>query len=372
MSATITTPEPAEQSSSAVSKAFIAWAKKVHPWIVCTLLLLGGIVAVGLTTAVSSGSGSAWIRAALQGFGFSLMTTAIVWIVQLLVVNRTQETFLTQLVGATVKTQSAEHLNKVQATVSGVVTTSSKYWASVIEVLHSSHVDYYPSHIFRESDEPSPEFNKILKEDLNRSTSYTFRGISGAYTAIRLKDGIHELERVRVILPDTRDIATLRRRYNYECNLGTTPPGTPAQQLHAQIRDRIAMAFVGLYNARERANFSVTFMAGHFDDRFEVLDNAAYVSSYKLDEAPTRLRFLKVLRFAKNSQTYRYLKSSAEAAGKSTEVKLHSALSSEDMGLRLEELGFATQGAGLETLEQLQAEFAAYRLKHAADLNTGN
>ncbi len=76
-----------------------------------------------------------------------------------------------------------------QALITSKVATEMLRTSVVEEVSRSlalSSNAYYPMTEFSASSEPDPQFNILLNQDLARSSTFWFRGMSGRYAAARL------------------------------------------------------------------------------------------------------------------------------------------------------------------------------------------
>jgi hypothetical protein len=232
--------------------------------------------------------------------------------------------------------------------------------------LETVYRSFLPTHEFRGSDEPDEEFNKLLADDLKRSSLFWFRGVSARFSADRvIRNNKPNLE-VKLILPDLTVDGSLSARANYlmRNHIGEGASGGHVETV-ARIRRTVEVGIVGLIEARLHcASIELILVANPSLDRVEIFADAVWITLFSSAEAGQT--FPPAVRFTKDSTLYvmQETECSQIALGTSRHLQIP-AICPPPVACKL-----FTQATGVPIdeakYEELRAEFLQYResLKH--------
>ena len=179
--------------------------------------------------------------------------------------------------------------------------------ASVVEeVSHSlaqSNNAYFPSNEFPASKAPDPLFNSRLTQDLENSSVFWFRGLSGRYAAARLTFNRNVSLQAHLILPDPRVQGTIDGRIAYAVRNQIYPDLT-VDGIREKTRHDIATGIAGLFEAcRKCAIMELILTPMPLLDRYEIFRDAIWVTLYS--DPGQGVKFPRTLRFPSSSVMYR-------------------------------------------------------------------
>lgn len=179
--------------------------------------------------------------------------------------------------------------------------------ASVVEEvsqsLTRSNNAYFPANEFRASMTPDPLFNSRLSQDLENSSTFWFRSLSGRYAAARLTFNQNVSLQVHLILPDPRVQGTMEGRVDYAYRNGIYP-GLDRTAVKDQIRRDVALGVIGIVEAcRKCAIMELILTPMPLLDRYEIFRDAIWVTLYS--DPGQGMRFPRTLRFPASSVMYR-------------------------------------------------------------------
>ncbi|MGO4591816.1 hypothetical protein [Paenarthrobacter sp. 2TAF44] len=265
-----------------------------------------------------------------------------------------------------------------QTVVATIQTESRAQYEEMIRTLKVIKPLHYPTHVFRGTGSPDPEFNTALMKDLASSKHYYFQGTGGSWTALRMHHLPPKVSRVSIMLPDpSPDAPGYVSLIRYEMTL---PHNRKARRTYEQIqhswRSHIAQALVGLFLARGPVDFEISFLSKKFSNRFEIFDNAAYVCALERDEDSDRKPYPETLRFDKQTFTYPFLDYIVRNPGApSSKFNITRNTTEAEMIEKLNELRLLGDlGASLDWTTQnaefnaIKDSFTAFRTKHEPEL----
>ena len=178
--------------------------------------------------------------------------------------------------------------------------------ASVVEeVSHSlahSNNAYFPANEFPASMVPDPLFNARLFQDLESSSTFWFRGLSGRYAAARLAFNQNVSLQAHLILPDPKVQGTFEGRVDYAYR-NRIYPDLKVDEIQNAIRRDIALGIVGMLEAsRKCAIMELILTPMPLLDRYEIFKDAIWVTLFS---APGQgMKFPRTLRFPASSVMY--------------------------------------------------------------------
>lgn len=154
---------------------------------------------------------------------------------------------------------------------------------------------FVPTHDFRATDQPEPNLNRVLMDDLNESQRFWFKGMSARHTADRIMRQSNGRLEVRIIMPDLTIPESLDARANYMRRYKM------AGASRDSIKQGIVVGLVGLYEARDRcAKIEIFLTPTPSLDRIEMFDRSVWISLFSsLSGGGTR--YPRTLRFAEKS-----------------------------------------------------------------------
>lgn len=166
---------------------------------------------------------------------------------------------------------------------------------------HSSSA-YYPTSEFSASSVPDPQFNIRLNQDLTKSSTFWFRGMSGRYTAARLALNQNVSLQAHLILPDPKVSGTLEGRIDY-ANRHQLYPGLDSDEIRERLQKDINLGIVGLFEASHRcAILEIILTPMPVLDRYEIFQDAIWVTLFSDPGRGTS--FPRTLRFSSKSVMY--------------------------------------------------------------------
>lgn len=161
---------------------------------------------------------------------------------------------------------------------------------------------YMPVSRFTDGTEFDYEFNRELTRSLESSTSYSFRGTSSRFIPIRLRQGSHLPDRVRVIMLDVKsEKAVIRgasdRKLYISKSLG---------ELAQELIDETLMSLVALFDCRYLCPIEIAFNAASGVTRVELFDDSVYVCIRRYGTARAQSPFPGYLQFRSDSFIWTY------------------------------------------------------------------
>ena len=192
-----------------------------------------------------------------------------------------------------------------QALITGRVSTEMLRASVVEEVSHSlrrSNDAYFPTNEFPASRTPDPSFNSRLTQDLENSSIFWFRGLSGRYAAARLIFNQNVSLQAHLILPDPKVQGTMQGRVDYALR-NQIYPSLGVDAIRDQIKRDIALGVVGIFEACRRcAIMELTLTPMPLLDRYEIFRDAIWVTLYS--DPGLGMKFPRTLRFPASSVMY--------------------------------------------------------------------
>lgn len=178
--------------------------------------------------------------------------------------------------------------------------------ASVVEEVSRSLAEsnnaYFPSNEFPATKAPGVLFNSLLTRDLEKSTTFWFRGVSSRITAARLALNQNASLQAHIILPDPISPGTLEGRIDYAIR-HEIYPGLDRQAIRSRIKHNISLGLVGLLDACHRcAIMELILTPMPLLDRYEIFRDAIWVTLYSDPGQGTK--FPRTLRFPASSVMY--------------------------------------------------------------------
>jgi hypothetical protein len=247
-------------------------------WTRTGLLVLLLIVVSGVSMAASATMSPGTLKNLVTALATGTMVTAIVGFGQTLVTaTATQRAMVTPLIEENRKALKA---------------LSAEY--------RSLNQEFFPTHVFEATNDPDPELNHLLMQDLRATRQYFFRGFSGRYAAARLLLSRAEWELSAVVAdPRERSAISGRARYLIRHEGGVTDYESIRQRLH----DEMSMGLVGLYLARSRCSrMDVTVITDPPLDRMEMFDGSVWITLYS--DVGASMLYPRTLRFSEGSFIY--------------------------------------------------------------------
>ena len=351
---------------------------KVLTWVVvCVALALLALGLLGVAIAgVSAVQTNLFWETVTTTAGVSFIASSILWVAQALLVNRAQDDLVRRTVSDEMQRVEAQTLTKIAAALDIFGVQARLERESLIDMIWRSDELFKPAWRYEDSERDDPKFNQDLQADFRESKMYLFRGVGGAKTAVRLaSDGIR-LSTIDILLPDPRASA-FESRVTYETTLERNS-GKSREELKVAMKEQILLAFVGLHESRFLSNFTVHFVTTPFEYRFEICDEAAYVTPYlPRKHGAQHGERGDTMRFANSSFCYQILNAAARHAGSDAiEVSMLKDLSEAALARHIYDLQLVPHSGNKERdLEMLVAripiiveEFKAYRDKKADSL----
>jgi hypothetical protein len=219
-------------------------------------------VGKNLVTAIATGT----LVSAIVGFGQTLITA-----------TATQRAMLTPLVD-----ESRQALR------------------DLADEYRSMNREFFPTHVFEPTADPSPALNRLMMQDLRNTRQYLFRGFSGRHAAARMLLSRSERE-FRGVLADPDNASGISGRARYL--LRHSPADVDIDTVQARLHEEIRMGLVGLYLARSRCSrIEVTVISDPPLDRLEIFDESVWVTLYSDAHEPAE--YPRTLRFSEGSFIY--------------------------------------------------------------------
>lgn len=186
--------------------------------------------------------------------------------------------------------------------VEALVEESRNAMRQLTDEYRSTNREFFPTHIFDQTDDPDPTLNRLMMADLQNTRQYLFRGFSARHAAARLLL-TRSLEReLRVVIADPRDRNSINSRARYLLCHGGAEVGYP--ELQARLYEEICVGLVGLYVVRGRCNrIDVTVMANPPVDRFELFDDSIWIALFS-DASGASTPYPRTVRFLRSSFIY--------------------------------------------------------------------
>lgn len=186
--------------------------------------------------------------------------------------------------------------------VDALVDESRLAMRELTDEYRSTNSEFFPTHVFEQTAEPDPAFNKLMMADLLNTRQYLFRGFSARHAAARLLlTSLLERE-LRVVIADPRDRNSINSRARYLLRQPHTEGSYT--EIQARLYEDICTGLVGLYVARGRCTrIDVTVTSNPPADRFELFDDSIWVTLFS-DASGTCTPYPRTLRFLRNSFIY--------------------------------------------------------------------
>jgi hypothetical protein len=192
-----------------------------------------------------------------------------------------------------------------QALITSRVSTELLRASVVEEVSHSlaqANNAYYPANEFSASMTPDPLFNARLTQDLEKSSTFWFRGLSGRYAAARLSFNQNVSLQAHFILPDPKVAGTFEGRVDYAYR-NKIYSDLNIDDIRSTIRNDIAIGIVGMLEAcRKCAMLELILTPMPLLDRYEIFRDAIWVTLYS--DPGQGMTFPRTLRFRASSVMY--------------------------------------------------------------------
>ena len=178
--------------------------------------------------------------------------------------------------------------------------------ASVVEEVSRSLAEsnnaFFPANEFPASTSPDPLFNALLTQDLENSSTFWFRGLSGRYAAARLSFNQNVSLQAHLILPDPKTPGTFEGRVDYAFR-NKIYPELDLNGIRSKIKRDIAMGMIGFFDAcRKCAITELILTPMPLLDRYEIFRDAIWVTLYSSPGQGTK--FPRTLRFSATSVMY--------------------------------------------------------------------
>lgn len=178
--------------------------------------------------------------------------------------------------------------------------------ASVIEEVNRSltrsNDAYFPTNEFPASMTPDPSFNALVTQDLAKSFTFWFRGLSGRYATARLGFNQNVSLQAHLILPDPIVQGTIEGRVEYSLR-NELYPGLDEGAIREKIKHDIALGAVGLFDAcRKCAMLELILTPMPLLDRYEIFRDAIWVTLFS--DPGQGMKFPRSLRFPASSVLY--------------------------------------------------------------------
>ena len=248
-------------------------------WTRTGLLLLILVVTSGTCLAISSQMDSGAPRNFLTALGTGTLISAVVSFTQTLVTSKAAQ----------------------KALLAPVVEESRRALKELSEEYRLLDREFFPSHVFEPTAKPSPVFNQLMMQDLERTRLYCFRGFAGRYAAGRVLLSQTECE-LRAVLADPRDDNAISGRARYL--LRNAGADGDYDEIAAQLKEQIGIGLVGLFVARSRCSrIDVTIVSDPPQDRLELFDDCAWITLYS-NTAGVPRPYPRTLRFTESSFLY--------------------------------------------------------------------
>lgn len=192
-----------------------------------------------------------------------------------------------------------------QTLITSRVSTEMLRASVVEEVSHSlaqSNNAYFPAHEFPASMVPDPLFNARLTQDLENSSTFWFRGLSGRYAAARLSLNQNVSLQAHLILPDPKVQGTIDGRVDYGFRNQLFPDLT-VEAIRDKITRDIVLGLAGIFEAcRKCAIMELILTPMPLLDRYEIFRDAIWVTLYS--DPGQGMKFPRTIRFPASSIMY--------------------------------------------------------------------
>lgn len=173
---------------------------------------------------------------------------------------------------------------------------------TVTKEINELYIAHNPSGIYMATTGIDRVFNADLTKDLKSSSFYLFRGISAKYVPCRVMSSRHHLSVLKVVILDPRDSRSVGLRAR-DRNRNPKYSGKSMEFLADEIRKEIYMSVVALFDCRYTCPVEIAYGVGTSVVRFEIFDEALYMSLYHTDRA-SELHYPETIRYSNNSVLY--------------------------------------------------------------------
>ena len=220
---------------------------------------------------------------------------------------------------------------------------------------------------FNAAMKPNPLFNEVLDEDVCSSTFYFFKGVSGKYLPIRLKDNRHKLHRVQVLILDPTDEESLLLRAKDKYN---TPPyiGMSIPEIKEEIKKEIYFCLVNIFDCRHICQIDIAFQEGTAVYRIELFDDSLYLSSY-LTKDSIGMLFPESFKYAKSSLHYHIYKEEClrQFQVSKNKISFQNSSTENDLLNSLNKLGLILKS---DQIDSIRKEYKSFEKKFKNKINT--
>lgn len=161
---------------------------------------------------------------------------------------------------------------------------------------------YMPEAVYSSSNEFDRDFNMAVSDSIENTSTYSFRGTSAKYVAVRLGIASNKPRQVKVSVlhPGHRNVLSRRAADRAQ---HSDSKGKSLDSLIDDIKNEILMSLVALYDNRYYCDIEVVFAQESSVTRIELLDDALYLSWYR-GPSSTEARFPETLRFQRGTFLY--------------------------------------------------------------------
>lgn len=173
---------------------------------------------------------------------------------------------------------------------------------AVTREINELYVAHNPSGVYMPTAGVDRVFNAALTKDLKSSSFYLFRGISAKYVPCRVMSSRHHLSVLKVIILDPRDSRSIGLRAR-DRKRNPKYAGKSMDELASSIRKEIYMSVIALFDCRDVCPVEIAYGVGTSVVRFEIFDEALYMSLYHTDKA-SELHYPETIRYSSKSVLY--------------------------------------------------------------------
>ncbi|WP_367389744.1 hypothetical protein [Lewinella sp. LCG006] len=233
----------------------------------------------------------------------------------------------------------------------------------IVQSVKAYYKEYVPDRIFEGSNAPAKAFGQDLIKEIQATDTYSFRGISGKRTAIRIELVRGKLTEVRLNLINPADQNALVERANLMLSIDQMPQTLEnVEKVVTRIKKDVFSCLAGLYyyGKTKCQTIVVAFQNGTSTSRLELLDDAIYISLY--DDGYQR--YPETLKFSRETKIYRlyqleFQKEFKQISARSS-ITISSNTSEEEFIQQLSSLGVLND-ISIETIKIYRDEYERLR-----------
>lgn len=249
------------------------------------VLFLGSLVLGGLLLAMSAHY-VGLTKDVLLAVGTSVIAAAIFGAFQVMVTGRVLEDLLTAAVADSTRTAVTQ----------------------VLALDANERERYVPLQTFPASNSPDPDFNKAVTSSLSESSTYTFRGFTGLYAAVRISLLAHRLDEAHIIVVDPGNSEALGIRANHEVAIHLE---RTYSEVVDDLRTDIYRTVIGARHAAARCTrLSLHFVQEPQMNRVELMHDRVFYSLFS--DSTSGAKFPNTLIFSSRSVTYEVCSNEAQ------------------------------------------------------------